>query len=123
MIKIEVFLHPRNESIGYIRGVNLGMHELTGRGIILYVEVHPTHLISMPRVPKVKRVKSSYRQWRAVSTEARIFNSHEQGTVFTLRRNLRSSFDTSAESHNHPFQPLDVVDESNATEAGFSAIV
>jgi len=38
----------------------------------------------------------------------------------TLRRNLLSSFETSAESHNQPFQLLEgVVD---ATEAGFSAI-
>jgi hypothetical protein len=41
----------------------------------------------------------------------------------TLRRNLRSSFDTSAESHNHPFQVLDSVVDAMETISALSAIV
>jgi hypothetical protein len=41
----------------------------------------------------------------------------------TFRRNLLSSFETSAESHNHPFHLLDGVDDTTATtEGAFSAI-
>lgn len=54
-------------------------------------------MINIPSVPNVRSVKSN------------------------LRRNLLSSFETSAESHSHPFQVLDGV--SDKTEGAFSAIV
>jgi hypothetical protein len=57
----------------------------------------------MPRVPNVSRVKSNF------------------------RRNLLSSGDTSAESHNHPFQLMDGVDDTTEMVSEvttlFSAIV
>jgi len=55
------------------------------------------HLISIPRVPNVNSVASS------------------------LKRNLRSSLDTSAESHSHPRQLWEGVED--AIDWALSAIV
>ncbi len=51
----------------------------------------PTHLINIPSVPNVRSVKSNF------------------------IRNRLSSAGTSAESHSHPFQPMDGVDDETET--------
>jgi hypothetical protein len=51
----------------------------------------PTHLINIPSVPNVRSVKSNF------------------------KRNRLSSADTSAESHSHPFQLMDGVDDVTET--------
>lgn len=86
---------PRNNDVVVLIAIEIEFFlPETKAFVILEVSIH---LISIPRVPKVKRVESSF------------------------KRNFLSSFDASAESHSHPFQLRDGVDD--AIDTAFLAIV
>lgn len=62
LVKVEVFFHSRDKSIGNIRGIDLwnGSQTLACKR---YIRLF-THLINIPSVPNVKSVRSNYKEGR-----------------------------------------------------------